>query len=185
MEGISGILLTGGKSTRMGTDKASLPFGNGTLLTVQLEKFRALGITDVLISGYGDGQIPDDVPGCGPLGGLAACLPRVQNPCALVISVDVPLVSESTLRCLIGAHTGGVTILRHDGRTEPLIAVYDAALGRTAQALLAADRRAVRALLDSTTCRIVDVDAPEPEFVNCNTPEDYAAALRMIGGYDA
>ena len=53
MEGISGILLTGGKSTRMGTDKASLPFGNGTLLTVQLEKFRALGITDVLISGYG------------------------------------------------------------------------------------------------------------------------------------
>lgn len=185
MEGISGILLTGGKSTRMGTDKASLPFGNGTLLTVQLEKFRALGITDVLISGYGDGQIPDDVPGCGPLGGLAACLPRVQNPCALVISVDVPLVSESTLRCLIGAHTGGVTILRHGGRTEPLIAVYDAALGRTAQALLAADRRAVRALLDSTTCRIVDVDAPEPEFVNCNTPEDYAAALRMIGGYDA
>ena len=89
MEGISGILLTGGKSTRMGTDKASLPFGNGTLLTVQLEKFRALGITDVLISGYGDGQIPDDVPGCGPLGGLAACLPRVQNPCALVISVPL------------------------------------------------------------------------------------------------
>ena len=83
-----------------------------------------------------------------------------------MISVDVPLVSESTLRCLIGAHTGGVTILRHGGRTEPLIAVYDAALGRTAQALLAADRRAVRALLDSTTCRIVDVDAPEPEFVN-------------------
>ena len=116
MEGISGILLTGGKSTRMGTDKASLPFGNGTLLTVQLEKFRALGITDVLISGYGDGQIPDDVPGCGPLGGLAACLPRVQNPCALVISVDVPLVSESTLRRLIGAHTGGVTILRHGGK---------------------------------------------------------------------
>ena len=144
----------------------------------ELEKFRALGITDVLISGYGDGQIPDDVPGCGPLGGLAACLPRVQNPCALVISVDVPLVSESTLRRLIGAHTGGVTILRHGGRTEPLIAVYDAALGRTAQALLAADRRAVRALLDSTTCRIVDVDAPEPEFVNCNTPEDYQKALQ-------
>lgn len=178
MQPISAILLAGGRSTRMGTDKAALPFGDGTLLTVQYEKLRALGITDIVISGYGAGMIPDAMPGCGPLGVLAACLPRVQNPCALVISVDVPLVSESTLRKLIEAHTGGVTILRHGGRTEPLIAVYDAALGRTAQALLAADRRAVRALLDSTTCRIVEADADERCFLNCNTPEDYQKALQ-------
>lgn len=185
MEGISGILLTGGKSTRMGTDKASLPFGNGTLLTVQLEKFRALGITDVLISGHGDGQIPDDVPGCGPLGGLAACLPRVQNPCALVISVDVPLVPVGALSALIAAHTAGATLLRHGERLEPLIAVYDTALGVTARRLLTEGRRAVRALLDLTDWRAFDPGAPEEAFLNCNTPEAYAAALRMIGGYDA
>ena len=178
MQSISAILLAGGKSTRMGRDKAALPFGDGTLLSVQLGKLRALGITDIVISGYGAGMIPDAVPGCGPLGGLAACLPRVQNPCALVISVDVPLVPEAALRSLIEAHTGGVTILRHGGRTEPLIAVYDAALGATAGRLLREGKRAVRALLDSTSCRAVDVDVDERFFLNCNTPEDYQKALQ-------
>ena len=178
MEGISGILLTGGKSTRMGTDKASLPFGNGTLLTVQLEKFRALGITDVLISGYGDGQIPDDVPGCGPLGGLAACLKRIRGGCALVLSIDVPLVPEAELRGLLEAHTGGVTLLRHGERSEPLIAVYDAALGETADRLLRAGKRAVWSLLDEAACRVLDTDADERRFLNCNTPEDYQKALQ-------
>ena len=180
MEGISGILLTGGKSTRMGTDKASLPFGNGTLLTVQLEKFRALGITDVLISGYGDGQIPDDVPGCGPLGGLAACLPRVQNPCALVLSVDAPLIPVEALRALLEAHAGGATLLRHGDKLEPLIAVYDAALAAAARRLLAQGRYAVRALLEQPEWRAVDFDAPDRCFLNCNTPESYAAALQAI-----
>lgn len=180
MDNISAVLLAGGMSTRMGRDKAALPFGGGTLLTVQRGKLRALGITDVLVSGYGDGMIPDAVPGCGPLGGLAACLPRIRNPRALVISVDVPLVSETTLRALIAAHTGGVTILRHGERTEPLIAVYDAALGEAAQTLLAQDRRAVRVLLESADCRAVDVGAPEWEFLNCNTPETYTEALRIF-----
>lgn len=178
MEGISGILLTGGKSRRMGTDKASLPFGAGTLLTVQLEKFRALGITDVRISGYGDGMIPDDVPGCGPLGGLAACLKRIRGGCALVLSIDVPLVPEAVLRGLIEAHTGGVTLLRHGERSEPLIAVYDAALGETADRLLCAGKRAVWSLLDEAGCRILDTDADERCFLNCNTPEDYQKALQ-------
>ena len=182
MNDFSAVLLAGGKSTRMGRDKATLPFGDGTLLTVQYEKLRALGITDILVSGYGEGMIPDAEPGCGPLGGLAACLPRAQHPRVLVISVDVPLVSETTLRALIAAHTGGVTILRHGERTEPLIAVYDAALGETAQQLLAQGKRAVRALLESTECRVVDVEVPEWEFLNCNTPETYAEALRSTGG---
>ena len=177
MDSVSAILLTGGRSTRMGTDKAALPFGDGTLLSVQLEKLRALGITDVLISGYGDGMVPDDMPGCGPLGGLAACLPRIRNRCALVLSVDVPLVSETVLRCLIEAHTGGVTLLRHADRTEPLIAVYDAALGEAARRLLREGKRAVRALLDEADCRVLDTDADEAQFLNCNTPEEYRTAL--------
>ena len=76
MDGVSGIILAGGKSARMGRDKASLPFGNGTLLTAQTDKLRSLGVTDIVLSGYAEGMVPDETPGCGPLGGLAACLPR-------------------------------------------------------------------------------------------------------------
>ena len=62
MDGISGIILAGGRSSRMGRDKAALPFGDGTLLSAQTKKLHALGITDILISGYADGMIPDDTP---------------------------------------------------------------------------------------------------------------------------
>ncbi len=185
MDHISGIILAGGLSSRMGRDKASLPFGGGTLLSVQEDKLRALGITDILLSGYADGMIPDDTPGCGPLGGLAACLTRAKHKRALVLSVDVPLVPVGALSALIAAHTAGATLLRHGERLEPLIAVYDTALGVTARRLLTEGRRAVRALLDLTDWRAFDPGAPEEAFLNCNTPEAYAAALRMIGGYDA
>lgn len=180
MTPVSGILLAGGKSTRMGRDKAALPFGGGTLLTVQRGKLQALGITDILVSGYGDGMIPDAVPGCGPLGGLAACLPRAKNARALVLSVDVPLVPAEVLYELIAAHTAGATLLRHGERMEPLIAVYDTALGAAAERLLSDGKRAVRALLDETDWRAYDTAAPEWQFTNCNTPEAYEAALRLL-----
>ena len=179
MEPISGIILAGGKSTRMGRDKASLPFPGGTLLSAQRDKLRALGITDILLSGYGGGMIPDAVPGCGPLGGLAACLPRAKHPRAIVLSVDVPLVPAGVLQDLIAAHTGGATLLKHGARIEPLIAVYDAALGLTAQRLLTEGKRAVFALLDETEWRTLESDAPEWRFTNCNTPDAYAEVPRL------
>ena len=178
MGGISGIVLAGGKSTRMGRDKASLPFRDGTLLTVQRDKLTALGITDILLSGYRDGMIPDDTPDCGPLGGLAACLGRAKHPCALVLSVDVPLVPLDSLQKLIAAHTGGATLLQHGERIEPLIAVYDTAFSAKAQALLRSGRRAVRSLLDGIEWRTVSVPDDEFLYANCNTPEAYETALR-------
>ena len=180
MDGVSGIILAGGKSTRMRRGKAALPFGSGTLLTAQTDKLRSLGITDIVLSGYAEGMVPDETPGCGPLGGLAACLPRVQNPCALVLSVDAPLIPVEALRALLAAHAGGATLLRHGDKLEPLIAVYDAALAAAARRLLAQGRYAVRALLEQTEWRAVDFDAPDRCFLNCNTPESYAAALQAI-----
>ena len=178
MDPISGIILAGGRSTRMGRDKASLPFRDGTLLSVQRDKLRALGITDILLSGYGDGMIADDIPDCGPLGGLAACLQRAEHPRALVLSVDVPLVPVETLQALIAAHTRAATLLKHGDRIEPLIAVYDTALGEKAQALLRSGRRAVRALLEEADWRTVSVADDSLLYLNCNTPEAYEAALR-------
>ena len=98
---------------------------------------------------------------------------------ALVLSVDVPLVPTEVLRELIAAHTGGVTLLKHGERTEPLIAVYDAALGETARQLLKEGKRAVFKLFDETTTRIHTVAEDERLFLNCNTPTAYAEALKQ------
>ena len=94
------IILAGGKSLRMGTDKADLILGEKTFLQIQIEKEKQLGIEDIQVSGYRGTQCtcpvtPDRIPGKGPLGGLEICLRRAKWEKCLVLSVDVPLVPVS------------------------------------------------------------------------------------------
>lgn len=68
----TGVVLAGGSSSRMGVNKAELSYQGMPLAQWQAEKLRGIGLTEVLISGYGAGMIPDDIPGKGPLGGCTA-----------------------------------------------------------------------------------------------------------------
>ena len=102
MSRVSAILLAGGKSSRMGRDKAALPFQGLTLLGWQLQKLRGLGIEDIMLSGSGRERegvrtVRDEFPERGPLGGLHACLKAARNPDCLALSVDVPLVPPRLL----------------------------------------------------------------------------------------
>ena len=182
MNGLSAILLAGGKSSRMGRDKALLPFRGTTLLEWQIQKLRGLGIEDIMLSGSRQGMegirvVPDEFPERGPLGGLHACMKAARNPDCLVLSVDVPLVPPQALTELIWAHREGrevVTLLCHGGKWEPLMGVYQSGLYRVAEPLLQGENTAVRRLLDETGFQLVDWHEDETLFLNCNTPEDYA-----------
>lgn len=181
--GLSGIVLAGGASRRMGRNKSELRLNGKTLLQIQVDKLLALDIRDVMLSGAncptlpGVRVIPDEYEGRGPLGGLHACLRAAENPACLVVSVDVPLVPMTALAQLFRSHHGGVTVLRHGDLEEPLIGVYDRAVAVDIAALLEADRRAVRALRDKTSWTCFDYTGPEELLINCNTPEDFAAAF--------
>jgi len=163
----------------MGRDKASLLLGGKTLLEHQVEKLRDLGIEDVLVSGViastppGTRVIPDIYPDRGPLGGLHACLRAAQKTCCLVLSVDVPLVDQETLKELIEAHEGSITLLHHGEADEPLIAVYDCALAPVIEPLIAHGGAPVRALLELVPVRRISYRGPERLLRNCNTPEDF------------
>lgn len=182
MSGPSAILLAGGKSSRMGRDKAMLPFRGVTLLEWQVRKLRGLGIEDIMLSGdrghmEGVRVIPDEYPGRGPLGGLHACMKRACHPDCLVLSVDVPLVPAQALAELIRVHResgAAVTLLRHGDKWEPLMGVYRSGLHRIAGPLLEGRDTAVRRLLDETGFQLVDWQVDEALFLNCNRPEDYA-----------
>ena len=121
MNRVSAILLAGGRSSRMGRDKAGLPFQGMTLLEWQVQKLQGLGIKDIMLSGPrreapGVRVVPDEFPGRGPLSGLHACMKAASYPDCLVLSVDVPLVPLPALTELVRVHraTGGkVTLLRH------------------------------------------------------------------------
>lgn len=183
---ISGIVLAGGASRRMGQNKAELVLNGKTLIRHQADKLRALGITDIMLSGAGcptlpgTRVIPDEFPGKGPLAGLHACLKAARNPACLVLSVDVPLVPVSALAHLCSVHREGVTVLCHGEWEEPLVAVYDCSAAVPIQAMLGQGIYAVRSLKDAVPWNRSHYLGPEELLINCNRPEDFLAAQKLI-----
>lgn len=185
----SAVILAGGKSSRMKTDKADLMLGSKTFLTMQIEKARFLGIGDILVSGYRGNicSVPvvyDRIPNKGPLGGLEACLRMARHPRCLVLSVDQPLLPVSELYHLLQtslAFHSCAVILKHSQRTEPLVAVYPAHLADALEAALLAGQTSVRTFLHSIDCQMYVSDAPEICFSNINTPADYQLCCRQLG----
>ena len=168
------IILCGGRSLRMGRDKASLPFGGGTLLSCQRDKARSLGIRDVLCCG--PGGIPDRYPGRGPLAGVHAGLLSARHSRCIVIPVDMPLLPAEELLRLARRHLQGtaeVTLAAHGGRTEPLVGVYESRLAPAVSAYLAAGYTRVTGFLSSVTCFASPSPLPERCFANVNTPGDF------------
>ena len=176
--------VAGGYSSRMGRDKAALPLGGRTLLEHQAEKLACLGLREVLISGWegavpGTRFVPDVYPHRGPLSGIHACLSAARTEQVLFLSVDVPLVPAETLAALLQAHTGGVTLLEHAGKWEPLLGVYDASLAPLAAQILQTERTAVRRLLEQCAVHMVPYTGDDRLLMNCNDPEAYAAVLAL------
>lgn len=188
---LSGIVLAGGASRRMGRNKAELTLMGKTFLQRQADKFLALGIQDIMLSGEncpalpGVRVIPDEYTGKGPLGGLHACLRAAQNAACLVVSVDVPLIPTAALAHLCQAHSGGVTVLRRSGQEEPLLGVYDRCTADSISVLIEGGRYAVRALREVVPWRDFDYLGPEELLMNCNTPEEFEAVKRLAQAYDS
>ncbi len=181
----SASVLAGGRSTRMGADKAGLPFMGMTLAAYQAEKLKALGLTDLMLSGWqqeipGARCVPDELPERGPLGGVHACLGAAEHDAVLFLSVDVPLVPVESLRALLDAHTGGITLLSVDGALQPLIGVYDRSLRSAAEEILKSDNTAVRRLFEKNPPRLVEYTGDLWLMRNCNMPEDYEWLVGMI-----
>lgn len=187
---VSGVVLAGGASRRMGRDKAGLVLGGRTLLQRQVDKLRSLGIMDILLSGTGLPAVPgvrvvpDELPGNGPMGGLHACLRAAENDACLVVSVDAALVPAAALARLRQCHLDGVTVLRHGEWVEPLIGVYDRAAAAQIAVLLGEGVRRVRALREKVRWRYFDYLGPEELLMNCNTPEEFAAVERFADAFD-
>ena len=169
----------------MGADKAGLSFMGMTLAAYQAEKLKALGLTDLMLSGWpeaiaGARFVPDVLPARGPLSGIHACLCAAMYDAVLFLSVDVPLVPADALQSLLDAHRGGITLLSVDGVPQPLIGVYDRGLRAEAEAILRSENTAVRRLFEQHPPRLVPYEGDPALLRNCNTPADYEWLVCMI-----
>jgi molybdopterin-guanine dinucleotide biosynthesis protein A len=190
---ITAFILTGGKSTRMGTDKAFVVLEGRTLLARMLELARSV-TSDVRIVGDSAKYAPfapvveDIFPGCGPLGGIHAALEASQADLNLVLAVDVPFASLALLLYLIQrareSPDAVVTAARAAGGWQPLCAIYRRAFVSGAEKALREGRYKIDALFGEAHTQVITEQELETAgfaprvFRNLNTPEELAEAQR-------
>lgn len=190
MDALSGLVLAGGASRRMGTDKALIEVGGETLAARAVRTLRAL-CSEVLVAsgdgvrlpGVGDRQVADVLPGAGPLAGVVAGLDAAAHDLVAVTAVDLPYASSAVLRLLACAGSGEPAVVpRVDGRLQPLHAVYARSAAGPLRAFLESGERSVTAAVRALAPRVVEAPEwaradPTGRFArNVNTPADLSGA---------
>ena len=186
----TGFAVAGGRSSRMGRDKALLPWGASTLLDHALARLSAVCAEVWILSGpesrYVDRGIPveaDSVRDAGALGGVLTGLARLQVRPGLFLAVDLPFVPEPLLRELLRLSDGFDAVVPiSEAGSEPLCAVYGPrCLGPVRRCI---ERGALKMTSFWPEVRVREMGVrelaafgdPARLFHNVNTPEDYGRA---------
>lgn len=180
----AGYVLVGGNSSRMGRDKALLPWHGTTMAQAVAEAVRTAAGSVALVGNprrhghLGYSVVPDMYAGEGPLGGILTAIENSAADWNLIVACDMPALSAGFLGQLLAAadrcEGDALVPVGPSGRLEPLCGVYHR---RSRQGLYAAflgGARKVAVALEGIRC----VVWPVPEvsyFQNVNTPEDWAA----------
>ena len=186
----SAVLLAGGKSSRMGRDKAFLEIEGHPLWRRQIETLRALSPEQLMISGPAQEAwrefevVADVIAEAGPLAGVATALQRCPSPRLVVLAVDLPAMSADFLRSLLAHCSDDQGVVPRSSRGfEPLAAVYPTrCVALAATSLLSGDfsmESFVQGALREKLVREHSISAREEHlFANLNTPVDYESACR-------
>ncbi len=184
METITAYILAGGKSLRMGSDKAFALLEGRTLLQRALDTVRRVAPECRIVGArekfeaFG-GVVEDVYPDRGPLGGIDAALKDTATELNLILAVDLPYVSHELLTYLVQearASTALATLPRTSDGWQPLCAVYRQGFGTLADAALVEGRNAVHSLVEASAPRVIGeaelerAGFPAGMFRNVNEP---------------
>jgi len=199
VQDVTAFVLAGGKSSRMGQDKAFLELGGQTLLDRALNLGRSVA-SEVVIVGevtkfMSVGRAFEDVyPGHGPLGGIHAALRSSSTALNLVLAVDLPFVERDFLAYLVAeaSRSGAMVTVpqTRDGR-QVLCAVYHRDFAEVAEKALRAGRNKIDSLFSQMETRTISQEElarmgfAENMFRNLNTPEEFARAEKELDAASA
>lgn len=183
-------IMLGGKSTRMGRDKALVELGGRTLLDRAIETWKGYAAGLQLSVGSearralapaGSCAVVDRYPERGPLGGLHAGLWACPTPLLLLAAVDSPFLTPALADGLLNAIGGAnACVYTLDGRPQPLFGLYRTTCLAAAETLLEEGNNKLRALLDRVGTVYLPAADPAP-FRNLNTPEELERAGGTFG----
>jgi molybdopterin-guanine dinucleotide biosynthesis protein A len=184
---ITGIILSGGKSSRMGTDKGFLIFEGKPLVQHSIEALKPLVSNTIIISDnvdydiFGLKRIEDIIENAGPLAGIYSGLKYSSTEYSLVLSCDVPLIKTKILEKLIHDIDDDSEVIQIEskGKNMPLIALYKKQCEHTFLKLLNEGER--RLQYAANQCKVKNIVLNEEEELfarNINTPEQLKAIIK-------
>lgn len=191
---VTGVILAGGKSRRMGRDKAFLPFGGGVLIERVIDVLQQVADELLLITNtpesYARFELPmagDVIPESGSLGGIYSGLVHANTRYSLMLACDMPFVRPDFLRMLCErADEVDVVIPKDAEDFQPLCAVYSQACREPIRRQIETGRLKITGFFDQVRVQVIDehqlarYDPHALMFFNANTPEEYAKAQRML-----
>ena len=182
----SAVILAGGRSSRMGSDKALLEYSGQPALEYIATQLRGY-FSDIVISVNreqcfsvaGCRSVTDGLPDFGPLAGISAGLRAARNETVFVIAVDSPKVNFAVIEQLVATLTvNHIAVMPEiNGQLEPLYAAYSKRALPDIDALISANIHRVTALNDSGRVARLVLDIPEA-ITNINTRADYENICR-------
>ena len=190
---ISCIVLAGGESKRLGTDKGFLQIGDRFLIEDITEKMARIGDEVIIVTNsphrysYLNTRLVGDIyPGKGALGGIYSGLRAARHDYSLAVACDMPFLDLSLLRYMILLSPGqDVVIPRVGGLTEPLHAIYSKECLQPMERLLLAGGRRIIDFFPEVRVRYIEeqeIKLFDPQclsFFNINTPADLERAMSL------
>ena len=191
---ITGVVLAGGQSKRMGFNKAEAEMQGDSMLMRMIDKLKKITPTILISSGTATypniplPQIPDGYPQCGPLGGIYSVLKASNTSLNLVVSCDIPLVSISLLVHIIEKAKESNALITlpidHDGQLQMMCAVYHKDVLPILQQQIDAQAFKMKSLVDMVKTQYVEISKEHPlyqkdAFMNVNNPTNLEEARKL------
>ena len=196
---VTSIVLIGGKSSRLGADKALALVAGRQMVHLVLDKIMSLSDEVLLVGSVGAGDMPvghevrvveDLYPGRGPLGGIYTGLVSSHSDYNLVVACDMPFLNVRLLRYLLELAPGYDAVVPVVGRVQALHAVYSQDCREVMKARIEHGQLGIASFLRSVNVRYVkrpecrELDPQLTSFLNVNYPGDLARANTMMAKQD-
>ncbi|MFD1162001.1 MULTISPECIES: molybdenum cofactor guanylyltransferase [Hwangdonia] len=178
---ITGIILAGGKSSRMGTDKGFLRLNNKPFVQYSIEALKPLVSEIIIVSDdlnydvFGLKRVNDITKNAGPMAGICSGLEASSTDYNLILSCDIPLINSEILKKLIDAVDANSEIIQieNQGKTMPLIALYKRHIKDTFNGFLQKGERRLRVAVKACISKNIKLEkAHEFSTMNVNTKEE-------------
>jgi molybdopterin-guanine dinucleotide biosynthesis protein A len=193
---VTGVLLAGGKSRRMGEDKRYLVVGEQTLLERGLVVLRSI-FQEVLVVIAQDSPlldvdarvVRDLVPDCGSLGGVYTGLMQATAPCIFVVACDMPFLDQAVIAQFTSRRaTADIVMAKLAGRLHPMHALYGKRCLPALEQMIRARQLKIQEMVSHASLRVryvteadlLTLDPSGRSFQNVNTPADLEVARSLL-----